>query len=75
MELGDLKSNMLWDISDIYTEEYVIVVSNRKNMGTVLVTGGAGFIGTNLAKHALNRGWNVKLLIIFPQGFKEILTK
>ena len=71
LELGDLKSNMLWDISDIYTEEYVIVVSNRKNMGTVLVTGGAGFIGTNLAKHALNRGWNVKIIDNLSTGLQR----
>ena len=62
---------MLWDISDIYTEEYVIVVSNRKNMGTVLVTGGAGFIGTNLAKHALNRGWNVKIIDNLSTGLQR----
>ena len=62
---------MLGDISDICTEEYVIVVSNRKNMGTVLITGGAGFIGTNLAKHALNRGWNVKIIDNLSTGLQS----
>ena len=62
---------MLGDFSDIYTEEYVIVVSNRENMGTVLITGGAGFIGTNLAKHALNRGWNVKIIDNLSTGLQS----
>ncbi len=45
-------------------------------MGTVLITGGAGFIGTNLAKRALNRGWVVKIIDNLSTGlesnFKEL---
>ncbi len=66
---------MLGDVYGIYTEEYVIVVSNRKNMGTVLITGGAGFIGTNLAKHALNRGWNVKIIDNLSTGLQSNLDE
>ena len=40
-------------------------------MGTVLITGGAGFIGTNLAKHALNRGWNVKIIDNLSTGLQR----
>lgn len=32
-----------------------------KRFGLVLVTGGAGFIGCNLAAHYLSRGWSVRL--------------
>ncbi|HEX2924300.1 MAG TPA: NAD-dependent epimerase/dehydratase family protein, partial [Chloroflexota bacterium] len=32
-----------------------------KSIGLVLVTGGAGFIGCNLAAHYLSKGWSVRL--------------
>ena len=31
-------------------------------MGKILITGGAGFIGSTLAKKALERGWDVRIL-------------
>lgn len=38
---------------------------------TVLITGGAGFIGSHVAKHCLSLGFNVVVLDDFSGGFKE----
>ena len=32
------------------------------SMTNLLITGGAGFIGLNLARHAITKGWHVTLL-------------
>jgi UDP-N-acetylglucosamine 4-epimerase len=39
-------------------------------MGKVLITGGAGFIGSNLAKIALQQGWNVTILDNLSAGMQ-----
>jgi nucleoside-diphosphate-sugar epimerase len=39
-----------------------------------LVTGGAGFIGSNLAREAVERGWQVRLLDNFYLGSSENLS-
>lgn len=43
-------------------------------MSTVLVTGGAGFIGSNLAGKLQNEGYEVKVLDNFSTGRQENLT-
>lgn len=40
-------------------------------MQTALVTGGAGFIGSHLAKRLLAEGWNVYVVDNLSTGFKE----
>ncbi|MFN7640586.1 MAG: NAD-dependent epimerase/dehydratase family protein, partial [bacterium] len=42
-------------------------------MATYLVTGGAGFIGINLAKEILKRGHQVRILDNFSTGRRENL--
>ncbi|MGN0222678.1 MAG: NAD-dependent epimerase/dehydratase family protein, partial [Muribaculaceae bacterium] len=37
----------------------------------VLVTGGAGFIGSNLCEHLLNNGYTVRCLDNFATGHPE----
>ena len=37
----------------------------------ILVTGGAGFIGSHIAEHALERGWDVAVLDDFSTGKRE----
>jgi len=44
-------------------------------MGTLLVTGGAGFIGSTLAKQAISRGWNVRILDNLSTGLKSTIEK
>lgn len=44
-------------------------------MGTLLITGGAGFIGSTLATNALNKGWKVKILDNLSTGLKETSDK
>jgi nucleoside-diphosphate-sugar epimerase len=36
---------------------------NNKKVGTVLVTGGSGFIGSNLVKRLISEEWNVHLIV------------
>jgi len=38
---------------------------------TILVTGGAGFIGSNIVRHSLNRGYNVRVLDNLSTGSKS----
>jgi nucleoside-diphosphate-sugar epimerase len=42
---------------------------------TVLVTGGAGFIGSNLADELIGRGAKVRIIDNFVTGFKENLSE
>ncbi len=44
-------------------------------MGTLLITGGAGFIGSTLATNALKKGWKVKILDNLSTGLKETSDK
>lgn len=37
----------------------------------ILITGGAGFIGSNLARHALERGHQVRIIDDLSTGFRE----
>ena len=41
-------------------------------MGNLLITGGAGFIGSTLAKIVLERGWNVRILDNLSTGLESI---
>ena len=43
------------------TEGYVIAKRLIGSMGNLLITGDAGFIGSTLAKIALEGGWNVRV--------------
>ncbi|MDY3479728.1 SDR family oxidoreductase [Riemerella anatipestifer] len=42
-------------------------MSNRK----ILITGGAGFIGSNLTEYFLDKGYNVRVLDNFSTGYKR----
>ena len=42
---------------------------------TVLVTGGAGFIGSNLSDRLLREGARVRILDNFSTGFRENLNE
>jgi nucleoside-diphosphate-sugar epimerase len=41
-------------------------------MGELLITGGAGFIGSNFAKTSINRGWKVRILDNLSTGLQSI---
>lgn len=41
-------------------------------MGKILITGGAGFIGSTLAKTVLNAGWEVRVLDNLSTGLEKI---
>lgn|GEM_PF-5626352 len=43
------------------TEGYVIAKRLFGSMGNLLITGSAGFIGSTLAKIALEGGWNIRV--------------
>ena len=43
-------------------------------MGKLLITGGAGFIGSNLAKKAQKLGWKVRVLDNFSSS-KKMMAK
>lgn len=40
-------------------------------MKTILITGGAGFIGSNLTEYFLNKGYQVRVLDNFSTGYKH----
>lgn len=42
------------------TEGYVFAKRLFGSMGTISITGGAGFMGSTLAKIALEGGWNTR---------------
>jgi nucleoside-diphosphate-sugar epimerase len=44
----------------------------RGNMSQLLITGGAGFIGSNFAKTSINRGWKVRILDKLSTGLQSI---
>ena len=44
-------------------------------MGTSLITGGAGFIGSNMARFLLEKGEKVRILDNFETGRRENLTE
>ena len=44
-------------------------------MGELLITGGAGFIGSTLAKKALVDGWNVRIYDAVPNGGNQTLRQ
>ena len=44
-------------------------------MGLSLITGGAGFIGSNMARFLLEKGENVRVLDNFETGKKENLDE
>ena len=54
-----------------FTEGYVIAKRSFDTMGNLLITGGAGFIGSALAKIALKRGWNVRVLDNLSTGLES----
>ena len=45
-----------------------------KNDVKILITGGAGFIGSNLTRRALERGWHVAVLDNLSTGYRENLN-
>ena len=61
-----------------FTEGYVIAKCSFGYMGVILITGGAGFIGSTLAKYALGRGWKVLVIDNLSTGLEstaEVLRK
>ena len=44
----------------------------RGGMSQLLITGGAGFIGSNFAKTSINRGWKVRILDNLSTGLQSI---
>ena len=49
-------------------------MSGRPGDGTVLVTGGAGFIGSNLVAHLLSQGYSVRVVDDLTVGSRENLV-
>jgi len=58
-----------------FTEGYVIAALIIVYMGDLLITGGAGFIGSALAKKALEKGWKVCIYDTVPNGVDQTLTE
>jgi len=46
-------------------------MSNKGNGGAVLITGGAGFIGSHVARQMIERGWHVVVLDDLSMGKPE----
>jgi nucleoside-diphosphate-sugar epimerase len=44
----------------------------RGDISQLLITGGAGFIGSNFAKTSINRGWKVRILDKLSTGLQSI---
>ena len=53
------------------TEAYVIAKCSLNHMGKLLITGGAGFIGSTLAKIAQKQGWEVRIFDNLSTGLKS----
>ena len=52
------------------TEGYVIAERSFGYMGNLLITGGAGFLGSSLAKRAREKDWNVRILDNLSTGLE-----
>ena len=57
------------------TEGYVIAALSIPSMGELLITGGAGFIGSSLARKSIERGWNVRIYDTVANGEDQTLTQ
>ena len=53
------------------TKEYVKTYAALESMGKLLITGGAGFIGSTLAKITQENGWEVRILDNLSTGLKQ----
>ena len=53
------------------TKDYVKNYAALKSMGKLLITGGAGFIGSTLAKISQKNGWEVRILDNLSTGLKQ----
>src|SRR5688572_15701573 len=51
------------------------LLKNMPNTSCVLVTGGAGFIGSNLAAELIRQGARVKIIDNFVTGYRENLDE
>ena len=56
------------------TEGYVTATLPISSMGELLITGGAGFIGSSLAKKSFESGWKVRIYDTIPNGLYQTLT-
>ena len=57
------------------TEGYVNATLPKTPMGELLITGGAGFIGSSLAKKSLESGWKVRIYDTVPNGLDQTLVE
>ena len=57
------------------TEGYVTATLPISSMGELLITGGAGFIGSCLAKKSLESEWKVRIYDTIPNGLDQTLTE
>ena len=57
------------------TEGYVTATLPISSMGELLITGGAGFIGSCLAKKSLESGWKVRIYDTIPNGLDQTLAE
>lgn len=55
-------------------ESFPFCIKDHKKMAKYLITGGAGFIGSNLARFVLEKGGEVVVLDNFATGKRENLT-
>lgn len=53
------------------TKDYVKTYAAFQSMGKLLITGGAGFIGSTLAKLTRKNGWDVRILDNLSTGLKQ----
>ena len=53
------------------TKDYVKNYAALESMGKLLITGGAGFIGSTLAKISQKNGWEVRILDNLSTGLKQ----
>lgn len=60
---------------DQFAEAYVIPHASIRFMETLLVTGGAGFIGSSFVKIALERGFQIRVIDNLSTGTPEIASE